>query len=188
MNTLLLASSNAHKLHELRAMLSENIELKDLKSLNDQDEVFECGLSFKENARIKAKYYYDKYKIPTLADDSGLEISYLNNLPGVHSARLLKDNLNYRNRFVLDLMKDIKNREARFCCCLCLYDGKEYKYFVGEVKGEIATEIKGENGFGYDPIFYLPQLDKTMAQLNEEEKNRVSHRGNAFRKLVAYLG
>lgn len=185
---LLLATTNKHKVVELQNALS-NIEVISLSSLNDFTEVEEGLDSLEKNAYLKAKYFYDKYNIPVIADDTGLFVEALNGAPGVKSARYSdshtpKDN----NLKLLSEMKDKTNRRAYFKCVIC-YISQEGKvsYFEGIVNGEILTKQTIFEGFGYDPLFYVPEIKKTFAEITTEEKNKISHRGLAVEKLVAYL-
>jgi XTP/dITP diphosphohydrolase len=188
MKKILLASTNKNKVREIREMLKGSYEVLSLQDLDCDVDVKENAYTFLENASLKARAYYDLTGIPVIADDSGLSIAYFNELPGVHSARFYKDyDYFQRNTKILEIMKDIKDRTAHYTCAMVYYDGKEEQCFVGEVYGEIAHEIAGTNGFGYDPIFYYPPMKKTFAEISAEEKHRVSHRGIALRKLVAHL-
>lgn len=188
MKKILLASTNKNKVREIREMLKGSYEVLSLQDLDCDVDVKENAYTFLENASLKARAYYDLTGIPVIADDSGLSIAYLNELPGVHSARFYKDyDYFQRNTKILEIMKDIKDRTAHYTCAMVYYDGKEEQCFVGEVYGEIAHEIAGTNGFGYDPIFYYPPMKKTFAEISAEEKHKVSHRGIALRKLVAHL-
>lgn len=189
MNELLVATNNAHKLSEIKDIfnsLNFNVNLKSPSDFNDHTEPLEDGLNFKENAYIKAKYYFDKYHIPTIADDSGICIKYFNNYPGVHSSRFLNSSSYHdRNEKILELMKNVKDRTCVFNCCLCYIDnnGKE-QYFNSTLEGEISLEQKGEYGFGYDPIFYLKEFNKTNAELTNYGKNKISHRYKVLKEFV----
>lgn len=189
MNKLFIATNNNHKLEEMNDIfksLNFDVEIVSPKTFNDYTEPLEDGLTFKENAYIKAKYYYDKYHLPTLADDSGIYIKYFNNYPGVHSSRFLHSN-NYleRNIKILDLMKNVKDRECVFNCWLCyINEFGEDKYFSATLEGEIANEAKGDYGFGYDPIFYLKEYNKTNAELTNYGKNKISHRFKVLKEFV----
>lgn len=189
MKELLVATNNNHKLEEMKDIfnsLSFDVKLISPKDFNDHEEPIEDGLTFKDNAYIKAKYYYDKYHLPTIADDSGIYIKYFNNYPGVHSSRFLKTNdNNERNLKILDLMKNVKDRECIFNCWLCYIDDKgNVKYYSGTLKGEISKEAKGDFGFGYDPIFFLKEYNKTNAELTNYGKNKISHRFKVLKDFV----
>ena len=199
---ILLASTNPGKLAELSQLLgavNEQIKWVCLKDYPGTSEVVEDGDTFAENARKKALGYAKATGHWTIADDSGLVIDALNGQPGVYSARYAADECRSDNRKDIDSanykkvlieLKDTpnKNRTARFMCCLCLASpGKVLLEAEGTVEGVINHAPLGENGFGYDPIFYLPSLNKTAAQLDHQEKNRISHRGNAIRKFRPLL-
>ncbi len=189
---ILVATTNAGKLAEIRQMLDLAVELVGLKDFPGIAEIEEDGQTFAENARKKAIGYSKATGLWTIADDSGLEITALGGDPGVKSARFagvsgdrkLVDKKNIEK--VLRLLKDVpaEKRTARFVCCLCLASAdKILAQTQGTVEGVIINEPTGENGFGYDPVFFVPRLNKTVAQLASEEKNLISHRGNAIRKL-----
>jgi XTP/dITP diphosphohydrolase len=194
---ILVASTNPGKLKELREMLGEDIEWVGLADLPNIPEIEEDGKTFAENARKKALGYAKATGLWTLADDSGLVIDALGGLPGVKSARFSGDKdknrglLDHKNMAkVLELLKDVpkEKRSARFICCLCLASPEKVLIETqGILEGVIANRQAGENGFGYDPIFFVPKLNKTVAQLTNEEKNAISHRGNAIRKLKPIL-
>lgn len=186
---LMVATNNAHKLEEMKDIFNSldfDVDLISPNSFNDHTEPLEDGLSFKENAYIKAKYYYDKYHIPTIADDSGIYIKYFNNYPGIHSSRFLNSNTNEeRNTKILELMKYVKDRTCVFNCWLCYINEKgETKFFCGTLDGEISHEAKGDFGFGYDPIFYLKEYNKTNAELTNYGKNKISHRFKVLKDFV----
>ena len=197
---ILLASTNSGKLAELSELLdplNEHIEWHCLKDFPDVLEVVEDGNTFLENARKKALGYAEATGLWTIADDSGLVIDALDGRPGVYSARYALDkcesgtNIDKANyKKVLAELKDIPDtkRTARFMCCLCLASpDKILLETEGTVEGVINHAPVGQNGFGYDPIFYVPPLNKTVAQLDSQEKNRISHRGHAIRKLKPLL-
>ena len=179
-NKLFFASGNRGKIKEIKRLLPD-YEILDLADIDI--DIKETGDTFKENALIKAKTIFDLYGIQTLADDSGLSCKGLNGAPGVHSKRYSESNNDLDNNLLLVKNLQGKNRECKFVSCLCLYSD-EISYFVGEVKGEIIDTPRGDNGFGYDPIFYFKELDKTFAELEIEEKNKYSHRARALKKLL----
>jgi XTP/dITP diphosphohydrolase len=191
--TLLLATTNPGKVREVRRYLAaSSLVVLGLQDLMIRAPFPETGNTFKENAREKSLFYSRKSKILTLAEDSGLEIEALDGAPGVYSARFsgprATDQKNIRK--VLSLLKRVplKRRKARFVSCLSLaLGGKVIKVFRGEVRGSIALEERGPFGFGYDPIFFYRPLKKTFAELKPEEKNKVSHRGRALKKLRFFL-
>ena len=194
---IVAASTNPGKLKELRAMLDADVEWLSLGDFSDIVEVEEDGETFTDNARKKAMGYAKQTHLWTIADDSGLVIDALNGQPGVKSARYsgAKDDsrtlIDHKNiAKVLELLKGVtaEKRTARFVCHLCLASPDEVLLEVeGVVEGVITDEEIGSNGFGYDPIFFVPGLDKTIAQMQSDEKNAISHRGNAIRKLKPQL-
>ena len=191
MEKLFVATSNAHKLEEIREILKLygiERELVCPASFDDHDEPVEDGKSFKDNALIKARYWFNKYHLPTIADDSGLTIHFFNEFPGIYSARFMQ-NYSYfeKNSWILKGMKNESDREAKFHCVIAYINENTEECFEGILQGEIADSIKGEHGFGYDPIFFLPELNKTTSQLSPEEKNRLSHRSLALRKWAEYV-
>ena len=197
MKKILVASTNPGKLKELREMLGGDIELVSLSEFPAIAEIEEDGKTFAENARKKALGYAKATGLWTLADDSGLVIDVLGGQPGVKSARFSGDKdenrglLDHKNMAkVLKLLAGVpkEKKTARFMCCLCLASPEKVLIETeGKLEGVITDEQAGENGFGYDPIFFVPELKKTVAQLNNEEKNAISHRGNAIRKLKPLL-
>ena len=199
---ILVASSNPGKIAELRAMLGDDVEWVGLAEFPNVVEIEEDGNTFAENARKKAIGYAKATGLWTIADDSGLVVDALGGKPGVKSSRFsgekTKDRtlLDHKNMAkVLKLLKGVpkEERTARFVCCLCLAcpaggtSGAILIETEGILEGVIAESPIGENGFGYDPIFFVPHLNKTVAQLSREEKNAISHRGNAIRKLKPLL-
>ena len=191
MEKLFVATSNAHKLEEIREILKLygiERELVCPASFDDHDEPIEDGKSFKDSALIKARYWFNKYHLPTIADDSGLTIHFFNEFPGIYSARFMQ-NYSYfeKNSWILKGMKNESDREAKFHCVIAYINENTEECFEGILQGEIADSIKGEHGFGYDPIFFLPELNKTTSELSPEEKNRVSHRSLALRKWAEYV-
>ena len=196
---ILVATTNPGKIAELRAMLDFDVEWLGLSDFPEIAEIEEDGLTFIENARKKAVGYAKATGLWTIADDSGLEIDALGGEPGVKSARFSGKKsknddgtlIDHRNiAKVLELLKDVpkEKRTARFVCCLCLASPEQILIETeGTLKGLINNKKIGKNGFGYDPIFFVPHLDKTVAQLTTEEKNAISHRGNAIRKFKPLL-
>ena len=191
MKKIVIASGNQGKIREFRQMLEpEGYEVLTLKDLPDPVEPEETGTTFQENAVLKAKAVTDRYGLEAIADDSGISIACLNEEPGIHSARWLGHDTPYdiKNAKVLELVSGHNDRTAHYSCAIawCSPD-REPVVFFDTWYGEIAKEPMGENGFGYDPIFYVPEAGRTAAQLTYEEKNAVSHRGKALRKLEAWL-
>lgn len=193
MRRLIFATGNADKMKEIREILGDlPVEILSMKEAGVSAEVEENGSSFEENALIKARAICKLAKEMVLADDSGLEIDYLNKEPGIYSARYMGEDTSYRikNQNLIDRLEGVpdEKRTARFVCAIAAVfpDGKEF-VVRGTIEGRIGYEERGEHGFGYDPIFYLPDRDISTAQLPPEEKNRISHRGNALRKMKELL-
>ncbi|MDO4377523.1 MAG: RdgB/HAM1 family non-canonical purine NTP pyrophosphatase [Erysipelotrichia bacterium] len=187
MKDIMIATSNLGKVKEYKQLLEPlGYTVHSLKEIDHVD-IDENGQTFAENALIKAKSIKNKCDMIVIADDSGLEIDALNKEPGIHSARYLAGHdYDYKNKIILERMKDKTDRRARFICAIALIDDKQH-VFEGVMEGTIAYEPAGTNGFGYDPIFVVPQFNLTSAQLTAQEKNSVSHRGQATEKLLAYL-
>ena len=180
------ATKNKGKLKEIRAMLEgTGITLVSMEEAGIDIDVEEDGTTFEENARKKATEIYRLTGLPCLADDSGLVVDALDGAPGVYSARYAgTGNSEDNNRKLLHEMEGKENRTARFVCVMVLIlNEKEEMVARGECEGEITYAPSGDHGFGYDPLFYLPRLGKTMAEISDEEKNAISHRGNALRAL-----
>ena len=189
MKKLFIASNNKDKLIEIKDILKRNnidIELVSPKDFNCHDEPVEDGSTFKENAYIKAKFYYDLFHLPTIADDSGICLDFLDGGPGIHSARYLPG-LTYdqKNDYILEMMKDSDNRGAKFVDALCFIDSNgNVSYYEGENEGTIAYKKAGDKGFGYDPIFVIPEYNKTEAELGPDYKDEFSHRAKALKKWI----
>ena len=189
MKEIMIATGNRNKTREYREMLEPlGYEVHDLSEIEHVD-TDETGTTFAENALIKARSVHDKVRMMTIADDSGLSIRALNGEPGIYSARYLEPHdYAYKNRTLISRLEVCDDRYAWFTCAIALidHDGEEH-IFEGIMEGEIADEPKGDNGFGYDPIFVVPEFGKTSAQLDPDTKNSVSHRGKATRMLLEYL-
>ena len=190
---IIFATGNEGKMREIRDILGDlDYEILSMKEAGVDVEIIEDGKTFEENAIIKAKTVMEATGCLVLADDSGLEIDYLNKEPGVMSARYMGENTSYRikNQILLDRLHGVQAivRTARFVCVIAAAfpDGR-IETRTGTIEGRIADEPAGENGFGYDPIFYLPDRKMTTAQLSEEEKNAISHRGKALRQIKEIL-
>ncbi len=190
---LLVATGNAGKLKEIRALLATSkIEIVGLKDLDNAPEVVEDGATFTENACKKAKEMAAFSGLLTLADDSGLVVDALDGAPGVHSARYagVQGDDEANNLKLLDALSDVadNDRKAAFVCVMALAspDGR-CQSFNGEIKGLLLREKRGEGGFGYDPLFLVPEYGKTTAELPLEIKNRISHRGTALHKVIPVL-
>ncbi len=194
---ILIATSNPGKIAEIRAMLKADVNWLSLSDFPALADIKEDGETFAENARKKAVGYAKQTGLWTIADDSGLVIDALGGAPGVKSARFSGENdknrglLDHKNmQKVLKLLENVpaEKRTARFVCCLCLAGpDKVLIETQGTLEGLIIEKEIGDNGFGYDPIFLVPHLNKTVAQLDADEKNAISHRGNAIRKLKPLL-
>lgn len=189
---IVLATNNAHKLQEVREILSPHkITVYGLNDLNlKPEDVEENADTYAGNALIKARAVQKLTSFPIIADDSGLEIEAMNNEPGLRSARFASECGGHPSaiKYILSFLKDKDNRKARFKCNIILLNMEEKPLlFEGIAEGEIAKEIDGEGGFGYDPIFYSYELKKTFGVATKEEKNKVSHRGKALKKLLTYL-
>lgn len=194
MKKIIVATGNEGKMVEIRQILQgENIVFSSLKDENLQDvEIVEDGETFEENAIIKARAISDLTGQMVLADDSGLEVDALDKAPGVYSARYLGEDTPYtvKNNHIIELLKDVEGeaRSARFVCVIaCAFPDGHTITSRGVIEGQIGYEEKGENGFGYDPIFYVPELGCTTAQLSPEEKNKISHRGRALTAMYESL-
>ncbi len=186
---LIIASNNEGKLREFRKLLEPfGFDVISMRQAGFTDEIIEDGDTFEENAHIKARAVFEATGLPTIADDSGLEIDFLNGAPGIYSARYAGENATDKERCekVLEEMHDVARplRDARFVCSIYFILNEEDEYSVnGTVEGYIGDEMVGNNGFGYDPIFMLDD-DESMATIGEDEKNRISHRAKAFEKLA----
>jgi len=189
MKTILIASHNTHKIKEFKTMLEPfDINILSLFDFNDFDEVIEDGMTFIENAHKKASHFAKKYNLPTLSDDSGLCVDALDGMPGIYSARYSGQGDDQNNIKLLDAMKDIKNRDARFVAAIVIvFPDQSILESIADVKGLITTTPKGNNGFGYDPIFFVPELNMTFAEADEKIKHAHSHRGKAMTKLKEQL-
>lgn len=186
---LVFATNNKHKLEELQALLGDTIRLLSLKDIGCFEEIPEEQPTLEGNARQKAEFVSKNYGYSCFADDTGLEIVALNGEPGVFSARYAgeeKDANANMNR-VLKKMAKINNRQARFRTVISLIENGKETQFDGVVEGTIIREKRGDAGFGYDPIFLPDGFDKTFAEMDMEEKNKISHRGRAVNKLVQFL-
>lgn len=190
MKKLVFASNNAHKLSEIRAILGDRIEIISLSDLQCHDEIPETADTLEGNALIKARYVWEHYGLYCFADDTGLEVEALGGAPGVYSARFAGEHASFEDNISL-LLERLSGvaapRRARFRTVIALIDEYGTHFFEGSVDGEITLERSGDHGFGYDPIFRPEGREETFAQLTEQEKNSMSHRGRAVQKLVRYL-
>lgn len=195
MRKIIFATGNKNKMIEIREILKDlDAEILSMKEAGISIDIEENGATFEENSQIKAEAVAKECPDAiVLADDSGLEIDYLNKEPGVYSARYMGEDTSYdiKNQALIDRLEGVpkEKRTARFVCAICaVVPGCEEPFTVrGTIEGYIGWEPAGENGFGYDPIFYVPDLDCSTAQLSMEEKNARSHRGNALRAIREVL-
>lgn len=194
MKEIIIATKNQGKVKEFEALLAPiGFRVQSLLDFPDSIDVEETGKSFEENAILKAEAIAMHYQRMTIADDSGLAIDYLGGKPGIFSARYAGPDKNDQaniNKVLEDLsdVRTLEDRSARFICALAIsIPGKKTKTVVGTCEGYIATEPQGENGFGYDPIFILKNKNQTMANLTKEEKNQISHRSEALKKVIEVI-
>ena len=188
---IVIATNNPNKVEEYRQMFASisNIKLFSLKDENIHIEIEENGKTFKENSLIKAESISKLTDKFVLADDSGLEIEALDNFPGIYSARFMEGRP-YKEKWaaIFEMLKNKENKNAQFHCAITFITPSKDKYvFEGIEKGYITENIEGENGFGYDPIFFSNSLNKTFGNATEKEKNAVSHRGKAFSQLLEFI-
>ncbi len=193
MNKIVFATSNAGKMREIREILKDlNVEILSMKEAGIDVDIVEDGKTFEENALIKARTIRDLTGLIVLADDSGLEVDALNKEPGIYSARYMGEDTPYdlKNANIIERLSGLKGEErsARFVCVIAAAfpDGTE-ETRRGTIEGQIAYAPAGENGFGYDPVFYVPEYKCTTAQLPSEQKNEISHRGKALRAMKEVL-
>ncbi len=188
---LVLASANKGKIKEITTMLPQFI-VKGYREFGLDFDIEETGETYYENALIKAKTISQTLNLPVLADDSGLSVEALNGAPGVYSARYAGDGIDEHNNqkllFALKDVKDPKDRKAKFICCMVYYKPSgEIVTVTGETAGEILFKPQGDNGFGYDPIFYSYDLNKSLGLASDSEKNGISHRSRALNKIKEYI-
>lgn len=189
MHQLVFATNNRHKVEEVAGKVGDKIKLLTLEDIGCYDDIEETGATFSENASIKSRYIFDKYRLNCFGDDSGLEVEALGGEPGVYSARYAGTHGNHESNIdkVLANLTEAENRRAQFITVISLiWEGNEY-FFEGSVRGLIRHQRSGTQGFGYDPIFQPAGYDITFAEMSMEEKNNISHRALAMEKLVAFL-
>ena len=194
METLIMATNNEHKLREIRQILGDKYEVKGLKEIGCLEDIPETSDTLEGNALQKARYVYEHYGLNCFADDTGLEVEALGGAPGIYTARYGSMN-GYGDSHdsdaniacLLDRLQGAATRKARFRTVIALLQGGKEHLFEGIVEGEILTERRGQDGFGYDPIFAPVETGITFAEMGPAEKNRISHRGRATQKLVAFL-
>ncbi len=192
-NIIILATNNKSKVKEISEMMSgSDITFVSLADAGINVEVEETGTTFEENALLKAREICKLSGKPTISDDSGLEIDALDGAPGIYSSRFMGEDTSYdiKNNALIEKLENVADpdRTARFRCCMALVlpDGREF-VTEGTMEGIIAREPKGINGFGYDPILFIPEYNRTSAELSSEEKNNISHRGEALRKMIEVI-
>lgn len=189
---IIVATRNRGKLKEIRKLLEGcGCKILSMDEAGIHEDIAENGLTFEENALIKARAIRRITGDIVLADDSGLEIDFLNNAPGIYTARFLGKDARDEDRWnaILKLMDGVPEqyRGARFVCCAAVVSEDGEKTVTGVLEGRIANEAAGSNGFGYDPIFLVPEYGRTLAQLDSDTKNSISHRGRAFRKVAELI-
>ena len=187
---IVLATYNSHKKHEFEALFKgTGIEILSLSDLGCKEEIVEDGSTFVENAMIKARAIYNLYQLPTLADDSGICVDGLGGEPGIHSARFggYDTPSAVKNRKIIGMLEGNPERGAHYTCALAYLDGEHEFVTEKQCHGVILEEEAGTGGFGYDPIFFLEEYGKTMAEIPLEEKNRISHRGRALAEFRRYM-
>lgn len=187
MKDIIFATGNEGKLKEVKKIFADTgFNIISIKELEGVPEIIEDGKTFEDNAFIKADTLFQLFKIPTIADDSGLAVDQLKGEPGVYSARYAGEDCTYEDnnkKLVSELKRFDEPHPARFICCAVYVDQDKRKSVEGHLSGNIINEFRGQNGFGYDPIFVPDGSDKTLAEFSLEEKNNISHRGRAFSKL-----
>jgi XTP/dITP diphosphohydrolase len=188
MKRICFATNNAHKLEEVREIIGDRFQVLSLKEAGFEGELPETHETLEENSQEKAAYLFKQLQIPVFSDDSGLEVEALNGKPGVHTAHYAGDRDASKNMAkVLQELEGAETRNAQFRAVVTFIDGTEEQQFEGVVTGEIAEKLMGEDGFGYDPIFFPEGADRTFAQMSSEEKNEISHRKRAVEKLAQFL-
>jgi len=185
---ILIATHNQHKKEEIQQILGDHFNVTSLTDYDLHDEIVEDGLTFHENALIKAKFCFEKTRKPSLGDDSGLVVESLDGRPGIFSARYAGNHDFAKNMAkVLEEMNGVENRKAYFVTVMCLVEENSVKYFEGRVYGNLTQTIKGEKGFGYDPIFIPEGYKITFAEMSAEDKNKISHRKQAIEKFLEFV-
>ena len=194
MTKIIIGSGNLNKIEEIKAFFAElNIDFRPLPKDRELAEVVENGKTYQENALKKARQRAEELNEVVLADDSGLSVEYLDGAPGIYSARFGGENLDDEEKYlkILSILNGVptEKRKAAFISAVALVDPFKNDEFIveGRCEGIIANEPSGNNGFGYDPIFYLPEYDKTMAEISQKEKNKISHRARALKKMKDIL-
>lgn len=186
MKTIWIATNNKHKVEEFKNMLQQKANVKCLSDLPQKIEILEDGKTFEENALIKARSLYQILKEPVISDDSGIEVDAMDKRPGVYSARFMGEDTDYaiKNQAIIEAVKG-KVKTARYVCVIAYIDENGHeKTYRATIEGEISDRPIGDKGFGYDPIFYYPPFQTTLANVSEEQKNSVSHRGKALQMFL----
>lgn len=193
MKRIIFATTNENKVREVNMMMEDfDVELCTMKQAGVDVDIVEDGVTFEENAIIKAKTIMEITGEIAIADDSGLEVDYLDGAPGIYSARFLGEDTSYdiKNQYIIDKLKDAKGseRSARFVCAMAVaFPNGEILTCKGTIEGVIAYEQKGKNGFGYDPIVYVPEFEMTTGKMSPQLKNSISHRGKALEQMKEIL-
>ena len=190
MKKIVFATNNKHKLDEIRKITTGRIEILSLSDINCNEEIEETGTTLEENALIKARYIKNKYGYDCFGDDTGLEVVALNGEPGVYSSRYAGEQCNPQDNMnkLISALQGADNRNAQFRTVIAAILNDKEHLFEGVVKGEIITEKRGSNGFGYDPVFMPSGYNQTFGELSDEVKNGISHRAVAMEKFIAFLG
>ncbi|MBG6235367.1 XTP/dITP diphosphohydrolase [Pedobacter sp. CAN_A7] len=188
MRELVFATNNTHKTEEVKQLLAGQYQVLNLKDIGCDTDIPETGNTFAENARLKTSFVETHYQMDCFADDSGLEVEALNNAPGIYSARYAGQRGDRENlELVLKNMEGITNRKARFKTVVSLVQQNQHYFFEGVINGTLREKASGAEGFGYDPIFVPDGYDITFAEMSMAQKNEISHRAQAMRKLISFL-
>lgn len=189
MKKIVFATNNAHKLAEVRAVLNDFAEVISLSDIGCYDDIPETGTTLEENAVLKAQFIHDRYDVDCFADDTGLEVDALDGAPGVYSARYAGEEQNAANNMekLLKNLSGKKNRKARFKTVIALIKNNQTFCFEGQIEGRIIEKARGNAGFGYDPVFVPNGYVQTFAEMGADEKNRISHRAKAVKKLTDFF-
>ena len=186
---LVFATNNKHKLEEIQALVDKSLDIVGLNDIGCHEEIEETASTLEGNAKIKSDHVYDKFGLNCFADDTGLEVDAIGGAPGVYSARYAGEKATFQDNVdkLLRALQNFENRKARFRTVISLKMGEQQYFFEGICEGHITREMNGSEGFGYDPIFRPEGSALTFAEMSMEEKGRLSHRGEATQKLIAFL-
>lgn len=189
MKKIVFATNNKNKLREMREIMEGLYEILSLEDIGCHEDIVEDADTIQGNAKIKADYITNHYHVDCFADDTGLEVEALNGAPGVYSARYAGEHCSYQDNVdkLLSALKGVENRKACFRTVIALNMDGETRFFEGRCDGVITTEVHGEGGFGYDPVFLPDGFSLTFAEMPAEQKNKISHRGRATQKLIEFL-